>query len=319
VNTTDDEAFLRSILAAPGDAAPRLVYADWLDERSDPRGAYLRAEVERPGGEDLRRLTEGLDPVWVARVSRPPVGVCCDHLRFSEGRSAHMPEDVKQAEWRLDVKFPADYRAFLLNYGGGRPDPCQFMLADGTDAAYLRVDRFHRLQRSRKGALNGVVALTDHLRDSRKLPRRWVVLAKTDARGYALVHSTARENLGAVCYWCCRATDAGNSCAVAPSLPRFFSMLTDYDPGWVQAIKRGDVDAFVHWLDAGGSVDAVNEHEDLRPIDYALAHSRPAIVRELLARGVRVTSAIRRAAFESGDAEVIDTIEEWRDRCRRAR
>jgi uncharacterized protein (TIGR02996 family) len=30
---TDDEAFVRAIVAAPADDAPRLVYADWLDER----------------------------------------------------------------------------------------------------------------------------------------------------------------------------------------------------------------------------------------------------------------------------------------------
>jgi uncharacterized protein (TIGR02996 family) len=57
--THDD--FLRAILAEPGDDGLRLVYADWLDERDDPRGAYLRIEVEladRPGEEPpvVRRL-----------------------------------------------------------------------------------------------------------------------------------------------------------------------------------------------------------------------------------------------------------------------
>ena len=35
-------AFLDSLIASPKDAAPWLVYADWLDERGDPRGEYLR-------------------------------------------------------------------------------------------------------------------------------------------------------------------------------------------------------------------------------------------------------------------------------------
>jgi uncharacterized protein (TIGR02996 family) len=39
---TDDEAFLRAIIAAPGDSTTRLVYADWLEERGDPRAEYLR-------------------------------------------------------------------------------------------------------------------------------------------------------------------------------------------------------------------------------------------------------------------------------------
>lgn len=45
--TTPEEAFLAAIEASPQDMLPRLVYADWLDERNDPRGEYLRLEVER--------------------------------------------------------------------------------------------------------------------------------------------------------------------------------------------------------------------------------------------------------------------------------
>jgi uncharacterized protein (TIGR02996 family) len=41
-----DEAFLHAICVDPGDPAPRLVYADWLEERGDPdslsRAEYLR-------------------------------------------------------------------------------------------------------------------------------------------------------------------------------------------------------------------------------------------------------------------------------------
>jgi uncharacterized protein (TIGR02996 family) len=40
----DDESFVQGILAAPEDAALRLVYADWLEERGDPRGEYLRCQ-----------------------------------------------------------------------------------------------------------------------------------------------------------------------------------------------------------------------------------------------------------------------------------
>jgi uncharacterized protein (TIGR02996 family) len=44
---TEDEALLRAVLAAPDDDAPRLVYADWLDEHGDPaRAAFIRIQVE---------------------------------------------------------------------------------------------------------------------------------------------------------------------------------------------------------------------------------------------------------------------------------
>src|SRR5438132_275740 len=36
-----DDAFLRTIAAAPDDDAPRLVYADWLEERGDAGAAAL--------------------------------------------------------------------------------------------------------------------------------------------------------------------------------------------------------------------------------------------------------------------------------------
>jgi uncharacterized protein (TIGR02996 family) len=45
----EEGAFLRAIRSAPDDSAPRLVYADWLDERHDPRGAVVRL-IERLRG-----------------------------------------------------------------------------------------------------------------------------------------------------------------------------------------------------------------------------------------------------------------------------
>jgi uncharacterized protein (TIGR02996 family) len=40
------EPFLQEIAAAPDDDAPRLVYADWLEERGDPRGEFIRIQCE---------------------------------------------------------------------------------------------------------------------------------------------------------------------------------------------------------------------------------------------------------------------------------
>src|SRR5262249_42657415 len=43
---TDEAAFLRSILDDPDDEANRLVYADWLEERGDPRAELVRLQLE---------------------------------------------------------------------------------------------------------------------------------------------------------------------------------------------------------------------------------------------------------------------------------
>lgn len=42
----DDRAFLDEILAQPDDDLPRLIYADWLEERGDPRGELIRVQCE---------------------------------------------------------------------------------------------------------------------------------------------------------------------------------------------------------------------------------------------------------------------------------
>jgi uncharacterized protein (TIGR02996 family) len=120
---TEDEAFIRTIVDRPGDDLPRLVYADWLDERNDPRGAYLRAEltvvIDGKGKTTLPKLADGLDPVWVARVSRPPVGVCLDTNDLVDRGPRVSVDEITNTEKRLGFDFPADYRAFLLNYNGG--------------------------------------------------------------------------------------------------------------------------------------------------------------------------------------------------------
>src|SRR5436305_698754 len=57
-------ALLAAVLEAPDDDAPRLVYADWLDEHGDPgRGEYIRDQVERT------RLPED-GPRWKALKAR---------------------------------------------------------------------------------------------------------------------------------------------------------------------------------------------------------------------------------------------------------
>jgi uncharacterized protein (TIGR02996 family) len=43
---SDDVDFVRAIQAHPSDLALRQVYADWLDERGDPRGEYVRLQCQ---------------------------------------------------------------------------------------------------------------------------------------------------------------------------------------------------------------------------------------------------------------------------------
>lgn len=43
---TEERAFVQAILEHPNDDATKLVYADWLEERGDPRGEYLRGMMK---------------------------------------------------------------------------------------------------------------------------------------------------------------------------------------------------------------------------------------------------------------------------------
>jgi uncharacterized protein (TIGR02996 family) len=91
--TDEDRAFLRGILTNPADLTGWLAYADWLDERADPRAEFVRLEVRRgqltPGEPErteveyqLRTLRKRLDPDWVAIFDRPAIENCPDAFAF---------------------------------------------------------------------------------------------------------------------------------------------------------------------------------------------------------------------------------------------
>jgi uncharacterized protein (TIGR02996 family) len=80
----EDDAFVRAILADPRDDSTRLVYADWLEERGDSRGEYLRLEAKLASvpvdGSEAPAIRErmvdlrcGIDPAWLALFDQPGV------------------------------------------------------------------------------------------------------------------------------------------------------------------------------------------------------------------------------------------------------
>jgi uncharacterized protein (TIGR02996 family) len=71
----DDTAFIRAIQADPHDDAPRLIYADWLEEHGDPRSEFVRTLVARAAEPSkrkhqtrLRTLRKQFDPLWLAAI-----------------------------------------------------------------------------------------------------------------------------------------------------------------------------------------------------------------------------------------------------------
>lgn len=99
-----DSHFLAAIAAAPLDSLPKLVYADWLDERGDVRGELIRLE------EETRERVAWDDTLWKLKPRRNELRrqVPADWLTALDyGRHCEplfcgqpFPTDVRDA-WRL--------------------------------------------------------------------------------------------------------------------------------------------------------------------------------------------------------------------------
>ena len=74
----EEAGFIAALLAEPDDRTTLLVYADWLDERADPRAEYLRLlAAQEP---DLARravLCQVLDTGWVQLIGSRSFGPGC--------------------------------------------------------------------------------------------------------------------------------------------------------------------------------------------------------------------------------------------------
>jgi carbon storage regulator len=60
-SSPEESAFVQAIQEEPGDEGQRLIFADWLEERGDPLGEFLRARcqlAQLPAGDPQR---EGLE------------------------------------------------------------------------------------------------------------------------------------------------------------------------------------------------------------------------------------------------------------------
>jgi uncharacterized protein (TIGR02996 family) len=106
---SEEDGFIRAILAAPRDLSLRLVYADWLEERGDRRGEYLRLLAALDGlasgdagGEEcrerLRELEDEIDPHWVAKMLRGRLAQADEGSARAKGRGRRRKREVLEAD-----------------------------------------------------------------------------------------------------------------------------------------------------------------------------------------------------------------------------
>jgi uncharacterized protein (TIGR02996 family) len=90
LDSATDAAFLRAILAAPDDDAPRLVYADWLDEQDDAdRAEFIRLQIH------LNRLVPG-EAEWGPAYTRSHELELAHHVSWVN----RLPQ-FEEVHWRI--------------------------------------------------------------------------------------------------------------------------------------------------------------------------------------------------------------------------
>ncbi|MBN9120910.1 MAG: TIGR02996 domain-containing protein [Planctomycetes bacterium] len=120
LHTHDD--FLSAIAAQPADRTLRLVYADWLDERSEPHGELIRVE------EEMRELPVFSDRFWELKprrnALRARVGAeWCGKMRYGtecEPVFRHGIPDGWRERWRLIREFTERWHRVPMPDVGGR-------------------------------------------------------------------------------------------------------------------------------------------------------------------------------------------------------
>jgi uncharacterized protein (TIGR02996 family) len=116
IRDLQEDGFLRSIIAAPKDDNVRLVYADWLQEKNDPRGEFIRCQVQAAAkqtpAEEKRKLNarakvllaqhQWLPPYFQGKGAKIERGFV---VRFARNEEAEVPSTDEVAKLAADPFF----------------------------------------------------------------------------------------------------------------------------------------------------------------------------------------------------------------------
>src|SRR5947208_11915649 len=86
-----EDGFIQAMLETPDDDTPRLVYADWLEERGDPRSEFIRVQcaVARIAADDQRcHALQAREKQLLTEHARDwcvPLGLEPDQCEFRRG------------------------------------------------------------------------------------------------------------------------------------------------------------------------------------------------------------------------------------------
>lgn len=148
-----EEDFVEAILAEPDSEAVALVYADWLEDRGDPRGEYLRLEIERltlpVHSKRHTQVHERLHALRRAFDSRWAVDVAFRRIQTVDDLTYYLRDYFKQGKTRrpaLRKNLPRSlaiiYRELHFLFGSGSFGKTDYLFAckelDESDDGMIR-------------------------------------------------------------------------------------------------------------------------------------------------------------------------------------
>jgi uncharacterized protein (TIGR02996 family) len=120
---TDEDAFLAAIRTAPGNRTTRLIYADWLEERNDPRHELVRV------CEAMREVPVWSDRYWELKARRNELWLRCpiewleatgyDGSSYDSVFRDGVPAGWRE-RWRLIREFTERWHGIDVPDAGGR-------------------------------------------------------------------------------------------------------------------------------------------------------------------------------------------------------
>jgi cell wall assembly regulator SMI1 len=123
-------------------------------------------------------------------------------VKIHESRPAASATQVADAEAKLQVKLPDDYRAFLMKTNGGYPEPDGFVVAwqpaqaPAPDWRTSKLSRFYAITEERTSNLLRANMVTF----ARRLPAQTIAIA-IDAGGNQLLLALGGPLAGKVLFW----------------------------------------------------------------------------------------------------------------------
>jgi uncharacterized protein (TIGR02996 family) len=148
---SEEDAFVEAMATSQGDTTPHLIFADWLEDRGDPRAEYVRLDCrlgalalndpERKKAlrrkQAILRAHPDILGAWNRKMAIARIWVKLDSLRQADpefdvfGSDRHRyqvgspiaEQNLIAFEKSVGVRLPEEYRCFLIQVGNGGAGP----------------------------------------------------------------------------------------------------------------------------------------------------------------------------------------------------